>query len=422
MKIHDIKTIAQLAMLLFMLIGNSMAATQDDQYDGGFVIDTKQTQLMQYENLKRIDIGNPDIVRVSVPENSSSFIVIGMQPGKTDLTLWGNDGNVMRYSVRVKGDPRHIEVENLRFLLANVPGLVISEKNEDIFISGRTDSAAEYEKVAATADQFDNVIANVSSPMFDAQKTVSMKVSYLEVSRDALNQLGIEWDRVIGGISIAAVREFVSSPFSSSATTVGGGTISSGLNAVVRARLEKANGRVLKTQSLLVESGTEGVVYNGQEFPVETRDENGTNTVEYRPVGMTLNINPIANNDGLINTSLAFEMSFLDFFRGRNNNPIVRKSLTNTKLTFKDGEPMIIADFLDSNMVKSVSKVPGLGHLPILGELFKSRDYLNNKTELFILIEPNIVKLDTERSEESTNFFNKKSESSLQHTKFKLMD
>ncbi len=422
MKKINIRASACIALVLFLITGKCIAATQDDQYDGEFSIEAKQTQLMQYENLQRIDIGNPEIVRVSAPENSNSFIVIGMQPGKTDLTLWGNNGEVMRYAIRVKGDPRYAEIENLRFLLANIPGLLINEKNEQIYVSGRTDTVADYEQVMGVTNRFDNVIASITSPAFDARQSVSMKVSYLEVSRDALNQLGIEWDRILGGISIAAVREFVSSPFVSSTTSSSGGATSINANAVLRAKLEKANARILKTQSVLVESGEEGVVYNGQEFPVETRDENGNNTVDYRPVGMTLSINPLVNEFGQINSSLAFEMSFLDFFRGRNSNPIIKKSLTNTKLTFKDGEPMIIADFLDTEIAKSVSKVPGLGHIPVLGELFKSREFQNNKTELFVLIEPNIVTLDTERSEKSVNLFSQKSESSLQHTKFKLLD
>lgn len=422
MKIHNIGITAVLLICFYFLSGKALAATESLQYDGKFTIDTKQTQLMQYEDLKRIDIGNPEIVRISAPENSSSFIVIGMQPGKTDLTLWGTGGEVKRYSVRVKGDPRFIEEENLRFLLANIPGLTIGSKEDEIFISGSTESVTDYEKVNSLANQFDNVVENVKRPDFDNKQSVSMKVSYLEVSRDALNQVGIDWDRVIGGISISAIRNFTVSPFSSGTESIRNSSLSGNLNAVIRARLEKANARILKSQTVLVESGEEGTVYNGQEFPVEVRDEEGNVTAEYRPVGMSLNITPLVNDDGQINTSIAFEMSFLDFFRGRDRNPIVKKSQTRTKLTFQSGEPVIIADFIDTNAIKSIGKIPGLGHLPILGELFKSREYQDNKTELFVLIEPQITTIDTSRSETDVNFFAQKSESSLQQTKFNLVD
>ena len=125
-------------------------------------------------------------------------------------------------------------------------------------------------------------------------------------------------------------------------------------------------------------------------------------SVEFKPYGIILKIKPTADRNGNIHTLIETEASEIDksvaiAVGGNISVPGFRKRKVKTNVTVRHGETIVLSGVFSNDEEKDVTKVPGLGHIPILGELFKSRDFIGTKRELVIFVTPRIVNPDTER-------------------------
>ena len=139
----------------------------------------------------------------------------------------------------------------------------------------------------------------------------------------------------------------------------------------------------------------------GGEVPIPLITANAF-TIEFKPYGIILKIKPTADRNGNINTLIETEASEIDksvsIAVGANISvPGFRTRKVKTNVTVRHGETIVLSGVFSNDEEKDVSKVPGLGHIPILGELFKSRTFLGDKRELVIFVTPRIVNPDTER-------------------------
>jgi len=420
--IPNARHLLTLSLLFATLLFPVHTRAMNKQFDGSFHINHKQTRLMQFENLRRVDIGNPEVVSISLEPGSSHFILNGLSPGKTDITLWGQGERIKRYEIRVRGDKRIAERKTLEFLIGDIDGARLMEDpdSDQFFVSGDAVSTADYNRLVALASHYDNVIVNAEKPVFDQAETVRMKIRFLEISTAALRNIGIDWNNLVSGFQIGVQRDYIKSPFNSSETStrysIG---LDTPLSTAVNILVQNGKGRILKEQSLMVQSGSAGNIFTGGEFPVTTHAGDGVFSTEYRPFGMSLEVNPVVNRNKQISSSLKFEMSSLDPTLVIGGNPVLRTTRQQTTLIMKDKQAVIIGDFVGSEDAKTVRKVPGLGHIPVFGEFFKSRNIQREKTELFILLEPEIV---STQQPEALTYFNNRSDSALEATRFNILD
>jgi Flp pilus assembly protein, secretin CpaC len=144
--------------------------------------------------------------------------------------------------------------------------------------------------------------------------------------------------------------------------------------------------------------------------------------VIFKQFGIILNIAPRANDAGLIRTKVGVEVSSVDKAISVLGIPGFATRKTNTEMNVQSGETMIVAGLFNSEDAKTVVKVPGLGSLPILGELFKSRQFRRGETELVVLVTPQILSADAEPVKAGIQKFEDLKRSSDEALKFKLMD
>jgi len=413
-----------LLTLLAAWLFSAHAQANSQQSDGSFYINHKQTRLMQFENLRRVDIGDPKVVSISLEPGSNHFIINGLAPGKTDITLWGAGERIKRYVIRVRGDKRVAEKNTLDFLLGNIDGALLMEdaESDSFFISGTAVSTADYERLTALASRYDNVIINAEKPAFDQTETVRMRIRFLEISTAALRHVGVDWNNLVSGFQIGVQRNYVKSPFNENQTntrySIG---LDTPLSTAINILVQNGKGRVLKEQSLLVQSGSTGNIFTGGQFPVASQSGDGVSSTEYRPFGMTLEVNPVVNRADQIHSSLKFEMSSLDLSLMIGGNPVLHTTRQETQLIMKNKQAIIIGDFVGSEDAKTVRKVPGLGHIPVFGEFFKSRNIQRERIELLILLEPEIIDTGLRKHEELTHF-NNRSDAALKATQFNILD
>ncbi len=184
--------------------------------------------------------------------------------------------------------------------------------------------------------------------------------------------------------------------FAGFATSLGGNAV---LGAIINAVQSDTDSNVLSTPSLTVNNNLKGSILFGQEIPVSTGEalsnnfDNAFRTIQRQNVGIELEVTPQINAGNEVRMELRQQVSSIagpvsdDF-----NELIINKREINTTVTVGDGEIIALGGLLDDNERRTIQKIPFLGDIPIIGELFKSRGRSRVKTNLMVFIRPTILK------------------------------
>ncbi|MCP4713480.1 MAG: type II and III secretion system protein, partial [Deltaproteobacteria bacterium] len=283
------------------------------------------------------------------------------------------------------------------------------------------------------------------------EKMVVVKVDFIEISKGDMKNLGIKWADSMnigatagagggfgatdegdfgGGDSGSGSGGFLSNLFGGGSDDSGSGGsnegsfkgtygLSANYGATINMIKSNSRGRVLAQPRLICRSGEKANFVAGGEvaIPLITAD---TSTVEYKQYGMILNISPIVDNKNNISTKIEVENSQISgFIRGR---PNFNTNRVNTSINVKNGQTIVLSGMVNNADAKAVDKVPGVGSLPILGELFKSRSFRNAESELVILVTPEVMAPDDTANTEMVDGIKTKYNDEEEKMKFKLMD
>ncbi len=243
----------------------------------------------------------------------------------------------------------------------------------------------------------------------EGEDQVHLKVTVAEVERSIAKQLGIEMN---GNISIgnfstctaANVCSTSNSPFGVNGSALSNNALRLGysdgvnsLSATLRALEQTGMIKTLAEPTLTAISGETASFLAGGEFPVPTgMDQSGNVTVEFKPFGVALGFTPVVLSEGRISIRVKTEVSELtsdgSFTLNDLTIPGLKVRRAESTLELPSGGALVMGGMLQDNVRQSIGKFPGLGDLPILGPLFRSRDFQRNETELVIIITPYLVK------------------------------
>ena len=217
-----------------------------------------------------------------------------------------------------------------------------------------------------------------------------------EINVGALSRLGVNW----GQIAVTPANEiiFVDQPWI--VKTEGGFDNILTIGAQVDALRQDNMIRILSQPNILVDDGGEAFIMVGGEIPVPVAQAGGgvsSVSVEWKPYGVKLFIKPnILENSDKINVIVEPEVSSLDYGNavtlGGFTVPAMRTRKASSQLTITDGTTIFIGGLLQNEERKTVRKIPLLSSIPIIGELFKSRQFERGESELIIMITPEIIK------------------------------
>jgi pilus assembly protein CpaC len=173
---------------------------------------------------------------------------------------------------------------------------------------------------------------------------------------------------------------------------VGGGSTPGTLGATLRAFQQTGMLKVLAEPTLTAISGESASFLAGGQFPVPFTDGNGTTSISFKDYGVALAMTPIVLSDGRISLRMKTEVSQLSPENSVGDVPALTVRRAETTLELPSGGAMVLGGLLQDNVRQSISALPGLGKLPILGALFRSRDFQRSETELVIIATPYLVK------------------------------
>lgn len=223
-------------------------------------------------------------------------------------------------------------------------------------------------------------------------KQIRVELRVLEINRNALRDLGVNFPALASGVTIGQIAN----PDTGGVTGVAQRTP---LQAVLTALEQRNAARILSTPSAVVLSGQEARFNVGGEVPIPVATVapgvGTTATVEFRPFGLVMSVLPTVEPNGKIRLAINAEVSELDFtIAVRINDAIIpgtRTRKASTQVELASGETLVMSGLVQRLTQEVVNRVPLLGRIPILGELFTSRRFQQGETELAILVTPTLV-------------------------------
>lgn len=371
-------------------------------------ISVKKGQLVRLPApASNVFIANPDIADVQVASPTSVF-VLGLAAGSTTLYALGADDAVI-FSAEVQvGQPLDeiqrligIEYPDVRVRLHSTPNGVV--------VTGRVESGSVAEGIITLTSQFlgeDDSILNRLSVTAPTQ--VNLRVRVAEMSRQVTKELGVNFAGIgqIGNLSVTALtgRQLLSSAGSflgnPSPDLFGsfGGRFNNGnldVTSLIDALEREGVVTTLAEPNLTALSGETASFLAGGEFPIPVAQSDDNITIEFKQFGVAIDFTPTVLSPERISMRVRPEVSELTdegaIQIGDIRIPALSVRRTETTVELGSGQSFAIAGLLQNNTKTTVSQLPGLGSLPILGRLFRSDRFQRDETELVIIVTPYLV-------------------------------
>ncbi len=361
-------------------------------------------QILDHAGVTRVSIGNPDIIEARPLPKGDGVIVVGKKEGETDLVLW-EKGKKITWEVTVR--EKNAIIEETRAFAAAFTDLTVTDTGSSAIVSGTVSSPAERKLLDDFARSRPNVHLRLSLPE-EKRSLLSYDLKIIEISKGATSQLGVRWPDSL--------------PLKGSWTTGGntGSVFSVASDFETRLNLLLADGRarILANPHLVCESGESASFLAGGEIPIVIITPE-TRTVEWKTYGIILKLQPKMDAGNKIRTQISAEISTVDHGSGSSQIPSFLTRRVTTHFSGPAGGTVMLSGLIKSEIAKDVAKIPLLGQIPVLGELFKSRSFRESESELAIFITPTEVKGDF--SEEAASW-DTKARKEKESMRFRLID
>jgi pilus assembly protein CpaC len=360
--------------------------------------------------IARVSLTVPDIADAMVTA-PGQLLIHGKQPGTISLFVWDRGGAISTYEVKVRRDLSAL-IEQIKQLFPGEPITIIGS-GKDVVISGTVSSQYVVEKAASVAagyvEKADNVVNLLKQQEGVASNQVMLRVRFAEVSRSAVQELGAsffangfkkDW------LGRTAPPGVPAPDFDSQKGLVFSDFLNlfvfnskEGLGGVVRALQTKGLFQSLAEPNLIATNGKEASFLAGGEYPypvVQSGSGNNSVTIMFKEFGVRLSFTPTVLGGDLIHLKVRPEVSSLDFANAVTVEgfriPALTSRRTETEVELRDGQTFAIAGLMNNTLTNTMSKIPGIGDIPVLGNLFKSKAHQKNQTELVVMITPVIIK------------------------------
>ncbi len=295
-------------------------------------------------------------------------------------------GNKVSNQVRFKSSA--VQQVNRIFRKSGLASVQVNLMGGRLFLEGAVSSKSELEKVKALLRTFGLKVENLLT--VGGGRQVLIDVQFVEMRKAGLNRIGINYPSAISFTGKATLEGTI--PIVPAADPELKMKINSPLATSLAVNLLFSSGyaRLLAQPKLVCGSGQEANFLVGGEVPIVVMTQN-TMSVDWKPYGIRLVIKPTADSLGNIKSEIEAEVSEVDRSVAVRDIPGFRTRRFKTSVSVKDGASIVLSSLFNNTEEKAVNKFPLLGHIPIIGELFKSREFKEGKTTLVVFVTPKVV-------------------------------
>jgi pilus assembly protein CpaC len=364
-------------------------------------------------DIKDVLVADPKVANAVVRSTQRAYI-IGAAVGQTNIVFFDSAGQqIAAYDIAVTRDLNGIRAA-LKQTLPNAD-IQIEGIGDGVMLSGSAASPIEAQQAGDLAAKLAGGVDKViNSIVVRGRDQVMLKVTLAEVQRSIIKQLGIDLGASLN-YGTAVVNFNNANPFTANkAALVANNALTTSLgatpsvSATIRAMESAGVVRTLAEPNLTAISGESATFISGGEFPIPTGVSCQTTTtggigqcvqtVSFKKFGISLNFTPVVLTEGRISLRVMTEVSevstenSLTGGAGGTTIPSIKTRRVETTLEIPSGGAMAMAGLIQDQTKQAINGLPGLAQLPILGTLFRSRDFVNNQTELMVLVTPYIVR------------------------------
>jgi len=362
-------------------------------------------------DIKDVLVADPKIANAVVRSAQRAYI-IGATVGQTNIVFFDAAGQqIAAYDIAVKRDLNGVRAA-LRAALPN-SDIQIEGVGDGVMLSGSAASPIDAQQAGEIATRLvggpDKVVNSIT---VRGRDQVMLKVTVAEVSRSLIKQLGIDLTANLN-YGTTVVKFANSNPFTANSSPLVAGnalttSFGSSVSATIRAMESAGVVRTLAEPNLTAISGESATFISGGEFPIPTGVTcqtsstgaigNCVQTVSFKKFGISLNFTPVVLTEGRISLRVMTEVSevstenALTGGAGGTTIPSIKTRRAETTLEIPSGGSMAMAGLIQDQTKQAINGLPGLASLPVLGTLFRSRDFVNNQTELMVLVTPYVVR------------------------------
>ncbi|WP_454618952.1 type II and III secretion system protein family protein [Bradyrhizobium cenepequi] len=362
-------------------------------------------------DVKDVLVADPKIANAVVRSAQRAYI-IGAAVGQTNVVFFDADGQqVASYDIAVKRDLNGVRAA----LKQTLPGIQIEGVGDGVILTGSVSSPVEAQQAGDLAARLvggaDKVVNSIT---VRGRDQVMLKVNVSEVRRDIVKQMGVDLSANMN-YGTAIVNFNNSNPFTAFGRPLvpdNGGAVSAvakgipTVTATLRAMESAGVARTLAEPNLTAISGESATFIAGGEFPIpagyscDPVTHVCTTQIQYKKFGISLNFTPVVLTEGRISLRVMTEVSELSSDNAITLNqagtsltvPSITTRRAETTLEIPSGGSMAMAGLIQQKTKQAINGMPGVDQLPILGALFRSQDFVNNETELMVLVTPYVVR------------------------------
>jgi pilus assembly protein CpaC len=370
-------------------------------------------------DIKDVLVADPKIANAVIRSAQRAYI-IGAAVGQTNIVFFDSAGQqIAAYDIAVKRDLNGVRAA-LKQTLPNA-AIQIDGLGDGVILTGSVSSPIEAQQAADLAARLaggpDKVVNSIA---VRGRDQVMLKVTVAEVARSIIKQLGIDLTGTLN-YGTAVVNFNNANPFTAygrslvSNNGIQGSFGAPSVQATIRAMESAGVVRTLAEPNLTAISGESATFIAGGEFPVpagyscDPTTHVCTTQISFKKFGISLNFTPVVLSEGRISLRVMTEVSELSNDNAITLSQSVAQSVTGstvnsltipsiktrraeTTLEIPSGGAMAMAGLIQDQTKQAINGLPGLSQLPVLGALFRSRDYVHNQTELMVLVTPYIVR------------------------------
>lgn len=358
----------------------------------------------------RVALGNGAVVSATTVDGN--VLLIAEQAGDTGLMVWSGR-TVHRYRVHVSAQDMAQVRAKVDAIVAGNKGIQVRQVGADLVLSGYAHKEA-LTRMAPMLQGLPNVINNVGEDQGSAfTRSVLFRLHFVEVKRAVMEKVGIDWAKTMNGPTLGVTKvfkktgiynpippgkedtnllddapEFITRSGHTGGLFLG---LASTLTSRINLGINDGDARVLASPELTARSGGKAKLQVGGEVPIPLAGAFGATTVEFKPYGILFAIEPQIDADNTITAKVSTELSQIDPSVQVGGIPGFVTRNTATEVSVKPGEVVALSGLVNSELANSVDRVPGLSKIPLFGRLFRSDDFRNQRSELVVFVETEII-------------------------------
>lgn len=371
-------------------------------------VSLNESKYMAASGITRLAVGNPAIADVQLL-SSGDFLLVGKKAGTTSLIVWSDGGRRTEYTVYVAGNDRGMASAIQDAI--GYPKVHVQMMKDRVMLRGKVENQYEHDVAMKIAGLYTGGDESGVIDLLEMEhpSQIRLEAQIIEIGSNYAKDLGIQYwsqtpekqDETTTGITVGTAGIFYGGEDFSSSRKHGGwlGSHVANVNVTLQALINQGKARILSRPSITTLSGKNANILIGGRIPVPISDGNGNVSVDWREYGIRLNIEPKVDSEDKITSKVHAEVSTLDKASSVKIDsysiPGILSREADTEVNVHSGMTMVIGGLINSEDSKSISKIPLLGDLPIIGRFFQHTSKSRDKRELIILITPTLVSDDT---------------------------